>query len=816
MKSSEKHDASQRALLLKDNVKVAVRARPLQDEEHEFLVIGDNCVTIPCIAQAKSSKHSQEQTSFTYSFDQVLPIVNECFSGYDCAVFAFGQTGSGKTYTIEGKHTDSGGLDPIAIGLIPRTLHYIFTILQRVCPRKRSTELQINEYHQPLAKHAIADSFSKAVKSVQIPRFEQSLFGGKEVVDYQITVSNVEIYNELLSDLLVDEQKPTSKSSTLTSSSSASSASGSSSQLPRGKSDKKLSIIYNLSGEVVVQGLRGEVVNNLEEALFWFKEGCVKRSTAGTVFNDRSSRSHAIFTINVLVVVKKDKDSEEVITGKINFVDLAGSEGAGKAKYDWQNQKEAGSINQSMLTLSKVITALQNNDPYIPYRESNLTRLLQNSLGGNGKTLMIATIDLSEANAEHSRSTLAFATRTKSIRNKPKINVSLTTTSIIKGMQAEIQRLKKDLQQQIERDGGCFVSEEDLKALGDCVEDAKHSSEKVDVWKEEIMQKLKCLEDTVDKALAAWEKDIKEKLKNMKDKLEEEQKSKKEEINEKCCIIEKMEKKIEELEKEKKLGIEENKMLKEENEKLSNEKKKLAQESDELLREKEKLHKRYLEVITEKKQKEELLSEEANKKREIGEKFLATLVNWEEQAEKRRKVIQQETDFQKAVAFLKWAKETLIPQSIDSYVDIFNNQNSNCVSKEQSDLMVKRGKEMQSEAERHFDEMLKVISEQNDKLKEVEESQITLKKMMEENDEEEKAAKHSIDEAVKEMKMGITSIGKIISKHRENNERDTNEKTDNEFPVSGSQEAASSSSSSCCCCGKAVDDLSSLAAQIQP
>lgn len=126
-------------------------------------------------------------------------------------------------------------------------------------------------------------------------------------------------------------------------------------------------------------------------------------------------------------------------------MDLAGSENIGRSGADNRRAKEAGMINQSLLTLGRVINALVERSPHIPYRESKLTRILTDSLGGRTKTCIIANVNPARANVEESLSTLEYANRAKNIRNKPEVNQKMTKRALIKEYISDIERLKSDL-----------------------------------------------------------------------------------------------------------------------------------------------------------------------------------------------------------------------------------------------------------------------------------------------------------------------------------------------------------------------------------
>jgi len=139
-------------------------------------------------------------------------------------------------------------------------------------------------------------------------------------------------------------------------------------------------------------------------------------------------------------------DGEDLLKiGKLNLVDLAGSENIRRSGAENSRAREAGKINQSLLTLGRVINALVEHSPHIPYRESKLTRLLQDSLGGRTKTCIIATISPSKTSIEETLSTLDYAHRAKNIRNRPEVNQKMTKKALLQDCMAEIEKLKKDL-----------------------------------------------------------------------------------------------------------------------------------------------------------------------------------------------------------------------------------------------------------------------------------------------------------------------------------------------------------------------------------
>ena len=151
--------------------------------------------------------------------------------------------------------------------------------------------------------------------------------------------------------------------------------------------------------------------------------GNQNRSVGATQMNERSSRSHSIFTVTVERSEKDSNGEEHIRAGKLHLVDLAGSERQAKTGATGDRLKEATKINLSLSALGNVISALvDGKSSHIPYRDSKLTRLLQDSLGGNARTLMIATMSPASYNYDETLSTLRYANRAKCIKNKPKIN----------------------------------------------------------------------------------------------------------------------------------------------------------------------------------------------------------------------------------------------------------------------------------------------------------------------------------------------------------------------------------------------------------
>ncbi|VDP91420.1 unnamed protein product [Echinostoma caproni] len=272
-----------------------------------------------------------------------------------------------------------------------------------------------------------------------IPRALSHLFDTLEKTgsDFSVRVSFLEVYNEELFDLLSLAE------------------------------NQRLTIYddVNRKGSVIVKGLREIVVLDKENVHSVIERGLARRQTASTLLNSQSSRSHSIFTVTVHIKELNSTTGEELLRiGKLHLVDLAGSECVGRSGAVEKRAREAGSINQSLLTLGRVITSLVDHAPHIPYRESKLTRLLQDSLGGRTKTSIIATIGPSASCLEETLSTLDYAHRAKNIQNRPEINAKLNKMDLVRSYNEELERLRRDLEATRTKTG-IFLDEENYQAM---------------------------------------------------------------------------------------------------------------------------------------------------------------------------------------------------------------------------------------------------------------------------------------------------------------------------------------------------------------
>ncbi|OQS01522.1 kinesin-like protein [Achlya hypogyna] len=235
--------------------------------------------------------------------------------------------------------------------------------------------------------------------------------GADNEKEYMVRATYLEIYNEDIRDLLGDDSKA------------------------------KLELKESADGGVYVKDLTEVVVNDVASINRVMARGFKNRTIAATLMNEGSSRSHSIFTI-VVEMSEKVNGEEHFRAGKLNLVDLAGSERQSKTGATGARLKEGCKINLSLSALGNVISALvDGKGKHIPYRDSKLTRLLQDSLGGNTKTVMVAAISPADYNFDETLSTLRYANRAKNIKNKPTVNEDPKDAKL-REYKAEIEQLK--------------------------------------------------------------------------------------------------------------------------------------------------------------------------------------------------------------------------------------------------------------------------------------------------------------------------------------------------------------------------------------
>lgn len=351
-----------------ESIKVNIRIRPKLKEEkgkeiciksnNQYVVVNNRLKCKYDIVFPPSSK--QEDV-----VNNILPLIDNFIQGYNCTLFAYGQTGSGKTYSMFGKN------------------------LEQIFLKGKSFKSLPYEYWGiiPRSIEYIFESLDELSTS-------------SDTFNYSLYLSFLQIYNDGIYDLLQDKSM---KNPLVL------------------KEEKKRNGKKN--NGVNVEGLSEFRIYSLEDVMSLLNKGIRNRSTSITEYNVMSSRSHAVLQLRL--ETEDINDENEVIhkSSKCNLVDLAGSE-KWNTKLDLNKKRtnELININTSLLTLGNCISALGSNSSYIPYRESKLTRLLQDSLGGNTKTLLLVTISPLSEYEEESVSALKFGDRAKKVMIRANIN----------------------------------------------------------------------------------------------------------------------------------------------------------------------------------------------------------------------------------------------------------------------------------------------------------------------------------------------------------------------------------------------------------
>ncbi|GBG79956.1 hypothetical protein CBR_g30218 [Chara braunii] len=407
-------------------VKVALNIRPLIVQERI-----EGCRECITVLPGEPQVHLGQNHTFTFDHvygstgtnqrelfgDCVLPLVEGLFQGYNATVLAYGQTGSGKTYTM-----GSGYSGDNADAIIPKVMQ---TIFQKVEELQEKSEITIKVSYIEIHKEDIRDLLDS-----NLPALANGANGNGNG-------------HKRDRDVVAAPQKPS------------------------------ITIRETLGGGITLANVIEAEVRSLNDMALYLEQGSLSRSTGSTVMNSNSSRSHAIFTITIEQKRKvpaasmtmldgmtvnggtseKQEDAEgepaatvdaatevddlggDSLTAKLHLVDLAGSERIKRTNAVGQRMQEGIHINKGLLALGNVICALcddKKRGAHVPYRDSKLTRLLQDSLGGNSRTVMIACVSPADVNLDETLNTLKYANRARNIRNKPMVNRNPSSAELVR------------------------------------------------------------------------------------------------------------------------------------------------------------------------------------------------------------------------------------------------------------------------------------------------------------------------------------------------------------------------------------------------
>uniref|UniRef100_A0AAQ5X948 Kinesin motor domain-containing protein n=1 Tax=Amphiprion ocellaris TaxID=80972 RepID=A0AAQ5X948_AMPOC len=378
---------------------------------------------------------TQQDAIYTHCTER---LIEGCFEGYNATIFAYGQTGSGKTYTMGTGFDVNIGEDEL--GIIPRAVNHLFRGIEE--RRQTATEQ------------------------------------GRPVPEFKINAQFLELYNEEVLDLFDSTR-----------------------DLEARRQKSNIKIHEDANGGIYTVGVTTRTVTSAAEMIQCLKLGALSRTTASTQMNVQSSRSHAIFTIHLCQVRVCSPDNNvriidefETLTAKFHFVDLAGSERLKRTGATGDRAKEGISINCGLLALGNVISALgdrSKRSTHVPYRDSKLTRLLQDSLGGNSQTVMIACISPSDRDFMETLNTLKYANRARNIKNKVMVNQDRASQQI-SALRTEIARLQMELMEY--KTGKRMVGEDGMEGINDLV----HENSMLQTENNNLRVRVKAMQETID------------------------------------------------------------------------------------------------------------------------------------------------------------------------------------------------------------------------------------------------------------------------------------------------------------------------------
>ncbi|KAI4882516.1 hypothetical protein NFI96_018904 [Prochilodus magdalenae] len=470
-------------------VRVALRCRPLVPKE-----ISEGCQCCLTFVPGEPQVVVGNDKAFTYDyvFDPateqeevfnaaVAPLMSGLFKGYNATVLAYGQTGSGKTFSMGGTYTSAQENEPV-VGVIPRVIRRIFQEKAKRTDSEFILHISYLEIYNEEILDLLCTSKDKPVISIrEDPKegIKVRRAGGPFNGINSFILQELPAYSRhMRPGIVVHQEEPRTHCN------SVGSDNGSKDFIPMPNSSQ-VAVVYPVEHKVpvadlpilvfcgkgqssstvlasehrahyrtsgpqaalmrpvsycLIVGLTEKEVSTAQEMVGCLELGNSARTVGSTAMNAASSRSHAIFTINL--EQRRGGDKNDLVVSKLHLVDLAGSERQKKTKAEGDRLKEGISINRGLLSLGNVISALGDESKkgsFVPYRDSKLTRLLQDSLGGNSHTLMIACISPADSNIEETINTLRYADRARKIKNKPVLNIDPQA--------AEMKRLKQQVQE---------------------------------------------------------------------------------------------------------------------------------------------------------------------------------------------------------------------------------------------------------------------------------------------------------------------------------------------------------------------------------
>ncbi|XP_053574462.1 kinesin-like protein KIF23 isoform X8 [Bombina bombina] len=466
----------------KDPVGVYCRVRPLipPDQECCIEVINETTVQLHPPDGCKVNRNGEYKET-QYSFKQVFgtlvtqkelfdvvakPLVEDLIRGKNGLLFTYGVTGSGKTHTMTGSPGE-GGLLPRCLDMIFNSIggfqakRYVFkmddkngmdvqnevdALLER---QKREVQPQVIS-RTPLSRQKIEPEFADMINIQDHCKVEEV----DEDSVYSVFVSYIEIYNNYIYDLLEEVSMDPIK--------------------PKPPQSKILREDQNHN--MYIAGCTEVEVKSTEEAFDVFWKGQKRRRIANTTLNRESSRSHSVFMIKLAQApLDADGDNvlqerEQITVSQLSLVDLAGSERTNRTKAEGNRLREAGNINQSLMTLRTCIEVLRENQLYgtnkmVPYRDSKLTHLFKNYFDGEGKVRMIVCVNPKADDHEESLQVMRFAEMTQEVEVARPIDKPIC--GLTPGRRYRNHAFKEELTRRLEERGGQINGESEEQSVVD-------------------------------------------------------------------------------------------------------------------------------------------------------------------------------------------------------------------------------------------------------------------------------------------------------------------------------------------------------------
>ena len=420
----------------------------------------DECINVVVRIRGKGSEESGKCTLLNIIDNQTIQVENKTFyydyvanmnstqeelfqhcakricdnslNGYNGTIFAYGQTGSGKTFTLLGKNImklsenkvrENFSLDNTNIEMNDLSqdndimnMSMNTNINNATSNLKRFSSSNITSNNQSIYNYDVNDQGIGLLPRIIYYLFQNINNQKSDRVEFKLKISYLEIYQENISDLLNPDSS-------------------------------RFVQLRDIGSSIILDGLRKLIISSPEEALRYIIQGNKLRHTASTLMNNQSSRSHAVISIYIEKTISplpkgpgqapnppQTRERAKIQKSVFHIIDLAGSERQNKTGTTGERTREAGSINKSLLNLSIVIREIINNKKQIPYRDSKLTHLLRDSLGGNAKTSIIAAVSPFDINLSETISTLNFAQNAKKVKNHAVVNEELSAAENMREM----------------------------------------------------------------------------------------------------------------------------------------------------------------------------------------------------------------------------------------------------------------------------------------------------------------------------------------------------------------------------------------------